>query len=182
MEIDLDLTARQAIFRLEDRIIFHAKKLWINWRYTWYIYNFEDKLIAYSRAKKYFMFLNFDYLVTIRKIQTEVLLTFKSGKGIYKVEVTGNLHELIKHKGHKTSYFINSQQVGYCDRNTFSLGHMNRIKIILDDNLDLDIIVPIICASICENEYSETSDININLGNIGPELLKFDKNWIPKLN
>lgn len=119
------------------------------------------------------------YKIKFVESNQEIILRYTSiFNPKFVCQYNDDFYEIIPHKSLKTSIFKNGKQVGYyIDKKVEYIGKQT-LYLIANNDIKEDLIFTFILAIKCDfkNDYSAVS---IDIGNIGPEALKFDTSWKP---
>jgi len=101
-------------------------------------------------------------------------------KTYYQSECGIDTYDIYGHRKRKYSIYKNNRQIAWWDKDVVSEFKGDNYRIIADKKADYNLLISF-CLII--NDYtSQRVDENyssFNIGNIGPEEKKFDKNWTP---
>lgn len=178
MKISIKFNNNIISFKRENELIYFGEIV-ANWfKTTKILYNKQNELV--SKAIFFFKYpLKIGYKVQNYKEDANYFLLYKNFfSPKYFCSINSQNYFFYPHKGHKTSIFIENIQIGYYEKETFSLFDNVHLKLICNSDVNLDIILSFIMAI----EYSlenENSTFSADLGNFGPEAQKFNKNWKP---
>ncbi|MGX5817198.1 hypothetical protein ACWKWU_03330 [Chitinophaga lutea] len=99
----------------------------------------------------------------------------------YYCLVGADYYEVFGHRGRKYSVFKNDRQIAWWDKNAVSLGEGDCYTILADNDCDFELLISF--CLIIDHIYFDDKDgnmLSIDLGNIGPQVRKFDETWQPK--
>lgn len=185
----MDLIAKYNSFEIKfwdnTKLIFSGARSTERFRYIWELSDSEKNTISKIKLKPYIISfsLNEEYLISyvFNNITYSLILFYKVKKAPhYKVVFNDDLYEIIVHKGTKISFFKNHLQFAYLIEQPISIGFSRKLNIVADDDINISFFCTIIYAIICKQE-TDDGNINFNIGNLSPELRKFDTQWQPKL-
>ena len=137
------------------------------------VLNSKEEEIAKIKQKQN-GWINYDY--HIEKINQSFIMIGKFWKKRFSVQINSDYYFITFHRT-KCSIFKNNIQIGYVDTNVISYGTTITAKIYLNQNIDLELVLIMIFATICDTDPSDTN-LNINFL-LGPEYQKFNSNWFP---
>jgi hypothetical protein len=96
----------------------------------------------------------------------------------YKASIKDEHYLIIQHKGRLLSVFKEEQQVGLLEEKAMHMGYETSIKMRFNEDADLYTIC-VLVYGVMLNKPVDESVVNVNLGNIGPELRRADSAWKP---
>jgi len=93
-----------------------------------------------------------------------------------------NSFDIYGHKGLKYSVFQDDKQVAAFERQSIVSFKEDICNIEIDHDADLNLIIAfsLIISDLDKNDGNDANNVNVNLGNIGPEAREFDATWRPK--
>lgn len=97
----------------------------------------------------------------------------------YKILINDTVFLIVAHKGYNLSIYKNNIQIGEIHENSTSTESNFELRVILDNDVDLETICIILSSYIILNPVV-SEGVTINLGRAGSELRKYDSRWIPK--
>lgn len=100
----------------------------------------------------------------------------------YQCQFGSDFYDIYGHNGRKYSIYKNSNQVAWWDKQAVSWFAGDNYKITADKDCDVDLIISF--CLIVDNFSSNSNDgnaVTVDLGNLGIQVKKFDKTWIPKI-
>ena len=102
-------------------------------------------------------------------------------KTYYQCQCGTDTYDIYGHRRRKYSIYKNNRQIAWWDKGVVSEFKGDNYRIIADKRVDYDLLISF-CLII--NDFtSPRADENyayLDIGNIGPQEKKFDKNWSPK--
>jgi len=138
----------------------NGPKMTINKRFSWFKAKYDitrrDNNILEFRTKSYW-------------------------KNYYQCQVGADVYDIYGHRGRKYSIYKNYNQVAWWDKKPVSWFAGDNYKIIADKDCDPELIISF-CLTV-DNFSSDDHDgntVTFNLGNIGPQVKKFDTTWQAK--
>lgn len=179
----------------------NQKKIAIGDKYDIYI----NETLTHQAATQLFRFLSEINLFEIKRNEAKFRIKkkwswFKTTYDIYKsdnqkfefktisiwkhhyiCQSSSDSYEIFGHRGRKYSVFKNKEQVAWWDKNCVTWFEGDNYRIIADNDSDFELIVSF--CLIIDNSSSNSNDgntVTFDIGNIGPEVVKFDSNWEPK--
>jgi hypothetical protein len=96
----------------------------------------------------------------------------------YKASIKDEKYLIVQHKGRLLSVFKDKLQVGLLEEQALHIGYETSFKIKFNDDADL-YIACVLAYTVILNKPVDESVVNVNLGNIGPELRRLDSLWKP---
>jgi uncharacterized protein YxjI len=99
----------------------------------------------------------------------------------YQCQCGPDLYDIYGHTGRKFSIFKNSIQIAWWNKKAVTWFAGDNYKIIADKDCDVDLIIAfcLIIDNFSSNDH-EGNVVTYDLGNIGFQSKKFDKNWQPR--
>lgn len=100
-------------------------------------------------------------------------------KSHYQCQAGNDLYDIYGHNDLKYSIYKNDKQVAWWTKNAVSLFKGDNYKIIADDNCNLELLIAFCLINDNKDSSGSDSTITFDLGNIGPQARKFNKEWQP---
>ena len=99
----------------------------------------------------------------------------------YKCQIDNDTYDIYGHRGRKYSIFKNKNQVAWWDKKAVSWFAGDNYKITAEKDSDVEVLISF--CLVVDNFSSDDHDgnaVTFDIGNIGFQAKKFDKNWQPK--
>ncbi|HEY9047249.1 MAG TPA: hypothetical protein VIN08_15195 [Ohtaekwangia sp.] len=185
LEITIVSDFRTVTFYRNNEILFVGKANKKFWKIDWTLFNQSSNIIGLFKLKQKPFHLNCKLLVEFlngeRKI--DITLFYKIWRAPHIVfEYENDQFLIVFHIGTGFSFFKNDKQFAFFKKEKISLSSEKKYIVIADSDIPADLL-SIISHSILiitEDVYDQSADVNVDIGNIGPELRKIDHTWRAK--
>lgn len=135
----------------------------------------ENKNISNCRVKLRLFKWKGEWNFKFFDVGSSLILEQPLFKDIAFGKIEEDLIEVRFHSGFTKSFFINNTQVGFCQRLVKNYINSNSLKIVINNNISIDLICTLVFA-FCHNP---DNDSDFDLGRIDRSKYSFDKNWLP---
>lgn len=182
MDIFVDYNEFEARFSVNNSILYQGIRTTKRWRYLWHLFDANKNIVAEIKLNRYIIKFGFNEEYHILVDELKLILQYKAFKAPHYIITLNNDHyKIIVHKGNQLSFFKNDQQFAALSEQRLNIGTNKKMYGQADNNIDIRFLTILIYTIKCTLNASNDGSINLNLGNIGPELKKFNSQWVPKI-
>ncbi|HTA82018.1 MAG TPA: hypothetical protein VK783_03740 [Bacteroidia bacterium] len=121
------------------------------------------------------------FTITVRDKEPLTFTTTSFWKLQYQCIDGNDTYNIYAHFGTKYSVFKNDIQIAYWEESMVNWFDGENIKIYADHNVDKELLISLcLIVDNINSSSNKRNTLNINVGNLGWWLKKFDENWRPK--
>jgi uncharacterized protein YxjI len=136
----------------------------------------EQPVLTINRKFSFFLA---KFNITLPDGSTMAFRTESFWKGHYRCDNGGDSYDIYRHNGRKCSVYCNNRQIAWWDKKAVTWFNGDNYTIVADRHCNRNLVIAF--CLILDNYSSEgnKNTVNIDVGRIGPQAKRFDKDWTP---